>query len=132
MPASPQAIAAILNECQVAAAANRDWVRRIDDALGLVETTGECFLEAELHRLRGELVLASEPSRIDDAVADYQRALEIADRQGALALELRAAASMLRAVPGGPGNRDRLVSALARITEGFETLEVASFRSLLT
>ena len=53
-------------------------------------------------------------------------------QQGALALELRAAASMLRAVPGGPGNRDRLVSALARITEGFETLEVASFRSLLT
>jgi hypothetical protein len=51
----------------------------------------ETFYEAELYRLRGEL--ASSP---DQAEADFRRALDVARRQGARALELRAAESLAR------------------------------------
>jgi hypothetical protein len=59
----------------------------IDQAFVIVGHTGECFWEAELHRLRGELL--SDTSIIRTAV-------EVAQRQDAILLALRASASLAR------------------------------------
>ena len=84
------------------------------EALAVVEATGERFYEAELHRLRGELLLRQVPGegrpspagaaaaqRPDpdppgrpEAEACFRRALDVARRQGAKSLELRAALSL--------------------------------------
>jgi predicted ATPase len=66
------------------------------DALDRVERTGGRWLEAELHRLRGELLLAlpePEPPRVE---ACFRRALTVAREQGAKLWELRAATNLAR------------------------------------
>jgi DNA-binding SARP family transcriptional activator/predicted ATPase len=67
----------------------------ITEALEVVEATEQRFLEAELHRLSAELVLLEGGDR---AAAESQlgRALQVARRQGAVALERRAANSLER------------------------------------
>ena len=74
----------------------RGW-RLLDDADAAVEHTHERYWEAEIHRLRGRLLLATaEPAAPASAEACYRRALEVARRQGARSLELRAAVSLSR------------------------------------
>jgi len=72
----------------------QEGLAAVEEALGLSETQLDVFYDAELYRLRGELLL-----RVPDPVgaeAAFLRALEIARRQGAIALEQRAAASLER------------------------------------
>jgi predicted ATPase len=68
----------------------------LDRALTMVETMGERYFEAELHRLRGELLLkrAGPDDREDEALRCFQNALAVARRQKAPSLELRAAVSL--------------------------------------
>jgi predicted ATPase len=70
----------------------------VTEALAFGEASGERFYAAELHRLRGELLLAAghDPAEV---AACFQTALGIARHQGARALEHRALAS-LRKVTG--------------------------------
>ncbi len=75
----------------------------VTEALVLAARTGERFYEAELHRLEGELrragrdaVAPADPARPPEAC--FRTALEIARRQGARALERRAAASLAQVV----------------------------------
>jgi predicted ATPase len=65
----------------------------VAEALAAVERSGERFYAAELHRLRGELLLATGHHR-GEAVACFETALEVARHQGALALERRALRSL--------------------------------------
>ena len=73
-----------------------------DRALALVEAGQERLWEAELHRLRGDVLLgrlggsAPEPDRRtrDEATACFQRALDVARVQGARLWELRAATGL--------------------------------------
>src|SRR4029450_7189892 len=60
----------------------------LSEALALVETTGERYYEAELHRLKGELLLQHAVPEVADAEACFQQALAIARRQQAKSLEL--------------------------------------------
>lgn len=60
----------------------------VTEALGAVERSGERFYAAELHRQRGELLLATGQD-LADAVRCHERALEIARHQRARALEQR-------------------------------------------
>ncbi len=70
-------------------------IASIDEALGLIDASRSHFYEAELHRLRGELLLSADPDGSEDASeACLQRALELARRQEARSIELRAATSM--------------------------------------
>ena len=61
-----------------------------DQGLDVPPKTGERFYEAELHRIRGEILLASEGTR-HEGIEALQTALEVARRQGAGLLENRAA-----------------------------------------
>jgi adenylate cyclase len=97
-----------------------------------VEKTGERFWEAEIHRLEGELRrLDGEDGR---AEACFQTALDVASRQGALSLELRAATSLARLCHDtgrGHDARPLLSGVYGRFREGFDTLDLRDAQVLL-
>jgi predicted ATPase len=66
------------------------------EALALVEQTGERYQEAELHRLRGALLLQPPVADASEAEAAFEQALTVARRQQARSWELRAATSLAR------------------------------------
>ncbi|MDQ3678534.1 MAG: AAA family ATPase [Actinomycetota bacterium] len=71
------------------------------EALDVVEATGQRVLEADLHGLTGEVVLAESGDRAE-AERHFARALSIAHSQGASVLERRAAARLERLRCGTP------------------------------
>ena len=66
----------------------------LDEADGLIAINEERLWQPELLRLRGEIAAAR--GRRDDAMAFFNRAIEVARAQGATSLENRAAASLDR------------------------------------
>ncbi|HEY7490091.1 MAG TPA: adenylate/guanylate cyclase domain-containing protein [Candidatus Tectomicrobia bacterium] len=107
------------------------------EALALVDTTGEHWWEAELQRLRGELLLHAEGGvRKAALVAEkcFQQALAITRRQRARSLELRAAMSLSR-LWQQQGKRTEAHQLLAgiygRFTEGFDTADLQEAKALL-
>ena len=70
----------------------------LTEARAIVDKTGERFWEAELYRLEGELtlqcILPSPELSFPEAEASFHKALEVARRQEAKSLELRAAMSL--------------------------------------
>jgi predicted ATPase len=106
----------------------------LSEALTLVEKTGERYYEAELHRLKGELLLQHAAPEVSHAEACFQQALDIARRQQAKSLELRAAMSLGR-LWQQQGKRDAAHDLLAPIygwfTEGFDTADVQEAKTLL-
>jgi predicted ATPase len=66
----------------------------IEDGLGCVGRNGEHWGEAELHRIRGHLLLTRGAHHSEEAEASYRTALEVAARQRARAYQLRAATSL--------------------------------------
>ncbi len=112
------------------------------EGLSLVERTGERMYEAELHRLQGELLRAREsgtgpaPALTDTAGACFRRALEVARRQGARALELRAAMSLTRLLEPADGRareeaRRALAEVYATFNAGFDTADLREAKALL-
>jgi predicted ATPase len=103
-----------------------------EEAIGVVEQTEEREFEAELHRMRGELLVRK--GRIDEAEAALTRALSISRRQQARMWELRAAASLarLRRDQGRYAEaRDLLAPIYGWFTEGFETPDLRQAKALL-
>ncbi len=77
-----------------------DALDALDRAFSHVEHTGERFCEAELHRLRGEvLARRSGNGSFDEAAECFRTALALSRRQGARLWESRAAASLERLRP---------------------------------
>jgi predicted ATPase len=70
----------------------------LDLAIEISTATSECFYEAELHRLRGELALREGLTELkrQEAQACFARAINLARRQSSKSLELRAASSAAR------------------------------------
>jgi predicted ATPase len=104
-------------------------------ALKTVDENGDRFYEAELYRLKGELLLKDEGGRMKDEVeACFWQAIEIARRQGAKSLELRATVSLGR-LWQSKGKREEARRLLAEIygwfTEGFDTLDLQEAKALL-
>ena len=104
------------------------------EALALVETDGERWWEAEMHRLKGTLLLALSPDHQVQAEACLQRALDVARRQEARSLELRATMSLSR-LWQHQGKRVEARELLAPIygwfTEGFDTADLQEAQALL-
>jgi len=102
-------------------------------ALAVAAHTGQPFLDADLHRLDGDLLLAT-GGAADEATARYQRALAISREQGARSLELRAATSLAR-LWRDEGKRVEARNLLAPIygwfTEGFDTRDLIEAKALL-
>ncbi len=125
---------AMLADAYRAVGAPEDGLSAVGDALTLVNTMGIRFEEAELHRLRGELLLAKDDDPAE-AESAFQRALDVAAAQQARALELRAAASLVRLCrergkPEEVASR-RLAEVYEWFTEGLETLDLREAHALL-
>jgi predicted ATPase len=111
----------------------------LDQALDLARQTGEGLYEAELHRLRGEALLGetAQPNTqvIQRAEENFGHALNIARRQEAMALELRAAMSLFRLsrhTGQFKGTRELLAATSERFTEGHHTPDLRVARQLLS
>ena len=104
------------------------------EALTLMEATEERWWEAEVHRLKGELLLRLPLPDIPQATACFSQALDVARRQQARALELRAALSLGR-LWQQQGKRDQVRQLLTEVygcfTEGFETPDLQEAKALL-
>ena len=104
------------------------------EALTLVEATEEQWWEAEVCRLKGELLLRLPLPDIPQAIACFHQALDVARRQQAKALELRAALSLSRLwQQQGKRNQARqlLTAGYSWFTEGFETPDLQEAKALL-
>jgi len=114
----------------------------LSEALNLSHKTSERFYEAELYRLRGELMLRQvETQSGTDTEATTQRAekhfrhaLQIAHQQGAKILELRATASLCR-LWGQQGKEAEACHILGKtynwFTEGLDTPDLLEAKALL-
>ena len=111
-----------------------EGLRLLAEALTGVSHRGERFWEAELHRLQGELLLALSTDHQAEAEACFHQALDIARRQEAKALELRAATS-LSCLWQRQGKRAEAYELLAPVygwfTEGFDTADLREAKALL-
>ena len=104
------------------------------EALAQVDRSGERFWEAELQRLKGQLLLQADPANQAEAEACFHRALEIARSQKARSWELRAATSLARLWrdQGKPeAARALLAPVYEWFTEGFETADLKDAKALL-
>jgi TOMM system kinase/cyclase fusion protein len=121
-----------LIELYLAVGKLQEGLAAADEALTLSETQLDVYYDAEVRRLRGELLLRlSEPRQAEE---EFHRALEIARRQGARAFELRAATSLGRLLreQGRAGEaRPLLAEVYGTYREGFETLDLREARQLL-
>jgi predicted ATPase len=90
--------------------------------------------EAELYRLKAELVLAQDSSNKEQAQNWLKSAVESARRQSAKSLELRATASLARLL-ASQGRREEARARLAEIynwfAEGFDTVDLKEAKALL-
>ena len=126
---------ALLGEVFWLAGRCAEGLETIAEALALVERTGERFAEAEIWRIKGELLLQAAASQAQaEAEGCYHQALEIARRQSAKAWELRAATSLAR-LWQQQGKREAARQMLAEIygwfTEGFATADLRDAQALL-
>jgi adenylate cyclase len=129
------------------------------EALALVDKTGERYYEAELYRLKGELLLTQEgknqkskikrqKAKIEtspqplapntqaeaEAEACFLKAIEISQRQQAKSLELRATTSLARfwQRQGKKSEAHKLLSEIYNwFTEGFDTKDLQEAKMLL-
>ncbi|MBI3302733.1 MAG: hypothetical protein HYZ72_11765, partial [Deltaproteobacteria bacterium] len=114
------------------------------EAPPVVNKTGEHFYEAELYRLKGELSLQSKQVKTSqnksrasleaEAEECFWKAVEIARRQSAKSLELRAVMSLSR-LWQRQGKKAEARRMLAEIygwfTEGFDTADLKEAKALL-
>ncbi|MGQ0777930.1 MAG: BTAD domain-containing putative transcriptional regulator [Pseudonocardiales bacterium] len=66
----------------------------LNESLAESGLTGECYYEAELHRLQGETLAQLSPDRAAEAESALRNAVAVARAQGAVLLERRAMASL--------------------------------------
>ena len=106
----------------------------LDEASAFVEATGERWWEAEICRLRGELLRARTSAQTKKAEACFEQALAIAGAQKAKSLELRAAMSQARLLRDSgerAAARDLLALVHGWFTEGFDTPDLIDAKALL-
>jgi predicted ATPase len=115
----------------------------VAEALDLVNATGERFYEAEVYRIKGELLLTQEGVRLqaeglrektEEAERCFHKAIEVAQQQHAKSLELRATMSLARLwqQQGKSAEaRQMLADIYGWFTEGFDTKDLQEAKTLL-
>jgi class 3 adenylate cyclase/predicted ATPase len=124
-------IALLAAACEIAGRIG-EAVTLLDEALQMVERTGEGWLEAELNRHKGQLLLRQ--GHTEAAEELYSKALNIAQEQEAKLWELRAAASLARLRRDQRRRaeaRDLLAPVYGWFTEGFATPDLREAKALL-
>jgi predicted ATPase len=121
-----------LAEAYGMAAQPEEGLNRLAEAEALIQRTRERWVEAELHRLRGTLLLSLD--RHEPAEESYRQALAVAQRQSAKFWELRAALDLAR-LWRDQGKRTEARELLSPVygwfTEGFDTPVLKEAEALL-
>jgi len=111
-----------------------EGLEALAEALATLAKSMTRWWEAELYRLRGELLLQQTVAQLEEAEVCFQQALAMARRQQAKSLELRAAMSLTRLWQ----RQDKQVEAHALLapvygwfTEGFDTADLQEAKALL-
>jgi predicted ATPase len=124
----------LLTELHVHLGQHEEGLKALNEALSFVDKTGERVYEAELHRLKGALLLPLSPANHPEAESCFQKAIAIAHQQQAKSLELRAATSLAR-LWQQQGKRQEAHDLLAPVyhwfTEGFDTADLQDAKALL-
>jgi predicted ATPase len=110
----------------------------VAEAIAIVEQTDERHYEAELHRLKGDLALRrsgveAEPGAQTEAEECFRKAIEIAHRQDAKYLELRAVMSLSRLwrQQGKKAEARQMLGEIVRwFSEGFDKKDLNDAKAL--
>ncbi|MDA9489444.1 AAA family ATPase [Bradyrhizobium sp. CCBAU 11361] len=124
----------LLAELHGRAGAVEEGLDLIAKALDRVAETGERWFEAELHRMKGELMLRLRKADPTAAEARFRQAASVARQQSAKLWELRAATGLARLwrEQGRRGEAHDLLSPLySQFTEGFGTPDLQAARAML-
>jgi predicted ATPase len=107
---------------------------RLAEAQAAMAESGRSDLQAEIDRLKGEVLLQQAEADMSKVESCFRQALDIACHQGAKSLELRAAMSLSR-LWQQQGKRAEAYELLAPIygwfTEGFDTADLQEAKALL-
>jgi predicted ATPase len=135
---------ALLTEAYGRVGQTEEGFRILDEAVALVNKTGERWYEAEIYRLKGEVTLQQQSkvqspkskvhNRQTEAEACFLKAIDVARKQQAKLLELRAVMSLAR-LWQQQGRKDEAQQMLAELygwfTEGFDTKDLQEAKTLL-
>jgi len=107
----------------------------LDETLATCDRTGYRAFEAELHRVRGEMLLKRDPANPAPAGEAFPTAITVAKRQATRSFELRAALSLAKLFQS-TARPAEAHAVLARAVEGFsptpEMPEIAEAQALLS
>ena len=109
-----------------------EGLKQLNEAVRQIEATKECWSESDVHRVRGELLIAVGDAVVAEKIL-YQ-AIGVARRQSAKLFELRAAASLARLWRDQDKRteaRDLLAPIYNWFTEGFDTPVLKDAKALL-
>jgi adenylate cyclase len=106
----------------------------VGEGLELIRRTEARWFEAEIRRLKGELLLKGDNGAIAEAAECFREAIDVARHQSAKSFELRATMSLARLL-AKQGRRAEGRAMLAEIygwfTEGFDTADLKDAKALL-
>jgi predicted ATPase len=109
-------------------------LRILEEGQTIVETSRECYFEAEIHRLTGDTLLKLSNKNDEEAEACFQSAIQVARSQHAKSWELRATNSLCRLWH----HQGRLIEAHQQLSsiynwfsEGYETPDLLEAREIL-
>jgi class 3 adenylate cyclase/predicted ATPase len=112
----------------------------VDEAMEMVSRSGEHCYEAELHRIKGHLLLGAssdrsgDATRAEEAEACFHQAIAVARRSGARSFELRAVLSLARLwqCQGKAADARRVLAEVyGSFAEGFDTADLREAKALL-
>jgi class 3 adenylate cyclase/predicted ATPase len=127
----PYHIALLAGACEIAGQSEEAWTL-LEDALGIVDRTGERWFAAELYRRKGELLLRKGHAASVEEL--YRKALGIAKEQEAKLWELRASVSLARLLRDHgrlAEARDLLAPVYGWFTEGGDTPDLKEAKTLV-
>jgi predicted ATPase len=127
---------ALLGKAHLATGAAAVGLELLEDAIRFADESGLRYWDAELLRMKGEVIAHLAPAwrRHQEAEGCYREALAVARGQQARSLELRAAtnlACLWREQGKRTEARDLLTPIYGWFTEGFDTLDLKEAKALL-
>jgi predicted ATPase len=124
----------VLAETEAEAGGTDAGLAIVDSQLAIDEQKGHRTLLAEIHRVRGEILLKCQPCNAAAAESAFAHAIEIARSQSTKLFELQAAASLAR-LWRDQGKRAEARNLLGPVygwfTEGFDVPDLKAARALL-
>ncbi len=122
-------------ETCLAAGEIQEGLDAIDEALQFMAETNERWWEAETYRVRGMLLAAYDESSADDTVEAFETAIDVARRQQARMLEIRARVSYAMTIPEDRNRVQTILDGLRELcdslSEGHDQPDVVDAMALI-